>query len=62
MPLYVYECRDCQRRQERLEKIGEQLISPMCECGSVNTGRVMGVSNFQTRGGGWFRDGYSKKP
>jgi putative FmdB family regulatory protein len=59
MPIYVYECRDCRRRQERIELSGEEEIAPECECGSVNTSRVMGLSNFALKGKGWERDGYS---
>lgn len=59
MPVYVYECRECQKETEELQRLTDPPPETCPSCGRKNTlERRMGVSNFQLVGGGWAKDGY----
>lgn len=57
MPVYEYECKECQTVLEVQQKIADPpLVScPECE-GPVK--KLMSMSSFQLKGGGWYADGY----
>jgi len=60
MPLYVYECKKCGAQQEELQKLNDPApdVCDACQAkGSLE--KVLGVSNFQLKGGGWAKDGYA---
>jgi putative FmdB family regulatory protein len=58
MPIYEYECTSCNNTLEVIQRISEQ---PLCSCpecsGSLK--KLVSVSSFQLKGGGWYADGYS---
>ena len=58
MPIYEYECTTCHNVLEVIQRISEQ---PLCSCpecsGSLK--KLVSVSSFQLKGGGWYADGYS---
>ena len=58
MPIYEYECTSCHNTLEVIQRISEQ---PLCACpecsGSLK--KLVSVSSFQLKGGGWYADGYS---
>lgn len=59
MPVYVYECRECKKQLEELQKINDPAPEqcPACKAlGSLE--RCMSPSNFQLVGSGWAKDGY----
>ena len=58
MPVYEYECSDCHKVFEVQQKISDAPLSVCPECdGSVR--KLMSMSSFQLKGGGWYADGYS---
>ena len=58
MPVYEYECKSCQQVFEVQQKIADDPLTSCPECqGSVT--KLMSMSSFQLRGGGWYADGYS---
>lgn len=63
MPLFEYKCSACNETSELLQKHEEGTPSecPLCNAeGSLE--RQLSLSSFQLKGGGWYKDGYSKKP
>ena len=58
MPIYEYECTSCHNVLEVFQRISEE---PLCSCpdcsGSLK--KLVSVSSFQLKGGGWYADGYS---
>lgn len=57
MPIYEYRCEKCGNKFEKIAKY-DDVVS--CEiCGYV-TKKVPPLSNFQLKGKGWAKDGYSK--
>jgi putative FmdB family regulatory protein len=61
MPIYEYECESCGYRKEIMirkpsdEKGSHKLGCDKCK-GMMK--RVISPSNFQLKGGGWYKDGY----
>jgi putative FmdB family regulatory protein len=62
MPLYEYECRDCQRRTEKIQKFSDVEITVCPHCGGLLE-RTITAPAVHFAGGGWYKDGYgSVKP
>ena len=58
MPLYEYECDTCSKVFEVQQRMADAPLSDCPECeGSVK--KVMSMSSFQLKGGGWYADGYA---
>jgi len=58
MPVYEYECKDCMKVFEVQQKMADKPLSVCPECGAP-VKKLMSMSSFQLRGGGWYADGYS---
>ncbi|MBW6520047.1 MAG: zinc ribbon domain-containing protein [Desulfoarculaceae bacterium] len=61
MPLYEYECDTCLKVFEVQQRMADAPLTSCPECeGSVK--KVMSMSSFQLKGGGWYADGYASTP
>jgi putative FmdB family regulatory protein len=61
MPIYEYHCEDCGYTFSKLESItSENRIKTCPDCGG-KAKRIVSVSSFHLKGGGWFSSGYSKE-
>ena len=65
MPFYTFRCVNCDIEIEKLQSFEDAI--PDCEqCYDILTKRkskmkrMFGTPGFQLKGGGWFKDGYSK--
>lgn len=58
MPLYEYECKECGRRTEKIQKFSdaELTVCPYC---SGRLERTLTAPAIQFKGGGWYKDLYS---
>ena len=61
MPIYEYECEKCGARAEYLQSMSEPPKDTCEKCGGKLT-RVISSSGFILKGGGWYKDLYSKPP
>lgn len=61
MPVYEYECKECEVVFEVQQRISDKPLTSCQECGSAVT-KLMSMSSFQLKGGGWYSDGYSSTP
>jgi putative FmdB family regulatory protein len=60
MPIYEYECTSCCNVFEIFQRMTEDPLINCPDCsGSVK--KLMSMSSFQLKGGGWYADGYSTK-
>jgi putative FmdB family regulatory protein len=57
MPLYEYECKQCHRHTEKIQKFSDPEITTCPHCGGVLE-RVISAPAIAFKGGGWFKDGY----
>jgi putative FmdB family regulatory protein len=60
MPIYEYECENCGRIEETLQKISD---APLCRCRhcSGNLHKLVSPSSFHLKGTGWYVTDYAKK-
>jgi putative FmdB family regulatory protein len=58
MPLYEYECTQCKRHTEKIQKFSDPEITTCPHCGGPLE-RVVSAPAIAFKGGGWFADGYS---
>ena len=60
MPIYEYECRNCGKHFEKMQKITEEPLSscPFC-AGKVK--KLVSNCSFQLKGSGWYVTDYAKK-
>ena len=58
MPVYEYECESCERVIEAWQSLSE---APMTQCPTCygELKKIISMSSFQLKGGGWYADGYS---
>jgi putative FmdB family regulatory protein len=62
MPLYEYECTQCKKHTEKIQKFSDKEITQCPHCGGLLE-RVVSAAAISFKGGGWFKDGYgSVKP
>jgi len=58
MPVYEYECQECNKIFEVQQKIADKPLSNCPEC-QAPVKKLMSMTSFQLKGGGWYADGYS---
>lgn len=58
MPVYEYECTDCHKVFEIQQKMADAPLTACPECEGV-VKKLMSMSSFQLKGGGWYADGYA---
>ena len=61
MPIYEYECQACKKHFEYTQKIADAPMTRCEACGGALE-KVISPSGFILKGGGWYKDLYSKKP
>lgn len=58
MPIYEYQCQKCKKIHEVSQKMADKPLTKCPDCkGKVQ--KLMSLSGFQLKGGGWYKDGYS---
>jgi len=58
MPIYEYECQQCQEVTEISQGINDAPLAECPECGGP-VKKLISMSSFHLKGGGWYADGYS---
>ena len=58
MPLYEYECAECHRRTEKIQKFSDPEITTCPFCGGA-LARTITAPAIQFKGSGWYKDLYS---
>ncbi len=61
MPIYEYECTSCCNVLEVFQRMTEDPLTTCPDC-SGPVKKLVSVSSFQLKGGGWYADGYASKP
>ncbi len=60
MPLYEYECSECSRRTEVLQRFDEAPLAACPHCGG-EVRRLISAPAFQFKGTGWYVTDYASK-
>ncbi len=59
MPTYEYRCDKCGHEFEREQRITEDPIKTCPKCKAQKARRLISVTSFVLKGGGWYADLYS---
>jgi len=60
MPIYEYECAQCGRIEEAIQKFSDRPLARCSHC-SGKLHRLVSQSAFHLKGTGWYADGYAAK-
>ena len=60
MAIYEYMCNTCGHEFEVEQKISDDPITVCPECEAEDVERLISLSSFLLKGGGWFKEGYTK--
>ncbi|MBU0481374.1 MAG: zinc ribbon domain-containing protein [Proteobacteria bacterium] len=58
MPVYEYECQSCHENIEVWQSIADEPLA-VCPACKGDLKKLISMSSFQLKGGGWYADGYS---
>ncbi len=58
MPLYEYQCQQCHRRVEKIQKFSDAPLTTCPHC-SATLERTLTAPAIQFKGSGWYKDLYS---
>ncbi len=58
MPIYEYQCESCKDVIEAWQSLSDKPMTTCPHC-SGTLKKLISVSSFQLKGGGWYADGYS---
>ncbi len=58
MPVYEYECCGCKKVFEVQQKISDDPLTRCPEC-AAEVKKLVSMTSFQLKGGGWYADGYA---
>lgn len=60
MPIYGFECPDCDHRFDRLQKLSDPDPSSCPQCGSEKVRRQITAPSFRLAGSGWYETDFKK--
>ncbi|MDT8439308.1 MAG: zinc ribbon domain-containing protein [Wenzhouxiangellaceae bacterium] len=60
MPIYEYQCRDCDHRLEKLQKLSDAPLTDCPECGHASLVKLVSAAGFRLKGGGWYETDFKK--
>jgi putative FmdB family regulatory protein len=59
MPIYEYQCGKCGHEFERDQRITDDPVKKCPSCRSARVKRLISVTSFVLKGGGWYSDLYA---
>jgi len=59
MPIYEYQCEKCGHEFEREQRISDPPVKTCPECRSRRVTKLISLTSFTLKGGGWYADGYA---
>ncbi len=59
MPIYEYQCEECENKFEMLQKITAEPLKECPECGGP-VHKLVSSTSFILKGGGWYATEYGK--
>ncbi len=61
MPIYEYECNDCQHQFETLQKMSEDPLKTCPQCGNEALRKLVSAAAFRLKGSGWYETDFKDK-
>lgn len=60
MPLYEYECSQCKKKTELVQKFSDPPAEMCPHCGKKGLVKALSLPSFQLKGTGWYKTDYKK--
>ena len=54
MPIYEYQCQECDKQLEALQKISDAPLLDCPQCGKPALKKKVSAAAFRLKGGGWY--------
>lgn len=54
MPIYEYQCMDCEHEFETIQKISEDPLVTCPQCSNDSLKKKISAAGFRLKGGGWY--------
>ena len=61
MPIYEYECKECEHRLEALQKMSDARLTECPECGKQTLQKLVSAAAFRLSGSGWYETDFKDK-
>lgn len=61
MPLYEYQCNECEHRFEKIQRFSDELVKICPSCGGA-VRKLVSSPAIQFKGTGWYITDYARKP
>jgi putative FmdB family regulatory protein len=61
LPLYEYECENCGKRFEIIQKFSDEPLTVCTRCGGGPVNRLVSSPAIQFKGSGWYITDYARK-
>ena len=61
MPIYEYQCTECDHIIEKIESFESEIRTIICPFCNGISNRILSLGSFHLKGSGWYKDGYGKK-
>ena len=54
MPIYEYQCRECEHKMEALRNISDEPLLDCPACGKPALNKLVSAASFRLKGSGWY--------
>ena len=61
MPIYEYQCNECNNVLDALQKVNDKPLVDCPECGKNSLKRLISAPNFRLKGEGWYETDFKKE-
>ena len=61
VPIYEYQCGDCEHKLETIQKINEDPLKQCPECGEETLRKLISAVSFRLKGTGWYETDFKDK-
>lgn len=61
MPIYEYQCNDCEHKFEALQKMSDEPLEECPTCGKPSLRKLVSAAAFRLKGAGWYETDFKDK-
>ncbi len=54
MPIYEYQCKQCDHQFDTLQNLSDKPLRKCPECGKLKLTKLVSAAGFRLKGGGWY--------
>lgn len=62
MPIYEYQCTDCEHQLEAIQKVNDKPLLTCPACGKPGLKKLVSAAAFHLKGTGWYKTDFKEKP